>query len=246
MGHYSVPKKIRRRKVANLASISRRFTVKHTVDSKLHWGSEELEKVKEPKWKYKKHTVPKRLHHAHKGYQWVKTSTEDGTYTWEKKLVSKKSEYPQYKTSKMTRKELVEAYIKEKQKKWDKKHPCPTKNDDLFKDEFIPAWKEEQRKAHLAIAQQVCAKYGNDIRLLARYEIGDQQYTDYKELTKVPDKMGEITEETSVNDLPKESSLIKKAKKITNAEKKRNPKLVATNLQDYKRNKGRIILPEAA
>lgn len=246
MGHYSVRKKVRRRKVAHLASISRLFTVKHTIDSKLHWGTEELENVKEPKWKYKKHIVPKRLRHAHKGYEWTKVYTEDGNYTWEKIQISKKSEYPQYNNSKLTRKELIEGYIKEKQAKWDRKHPCPAPTDDLFKDEYIPAWKKEQEKAHLAIAQQVCAKYGNDIRLLARYEIADSQYTEYKELVKVPDKLGEVTEENSINDLPDKSKLIKTAKKITNAEKKRNSKLVATNLRDNKRKKGRIVLPEAA
>ena len=49
-----------------------------------------------------------------------------------------------------------------------------------------------------------------------------------------------------VNELDKNSKLLKKAQKITNEAKALNKKLVASNLKDHKRKKGRKILPQAA
>ena len=49
-----------------------------------------------------------------------------------------------------------------------------------------------------------------------------------------------------VNELGPESKLLNKAQKITNKTHAKNPSLVAANLKDHKRKKGRMILPQAA
>lgn len=229
MAHYRVSKKVRRRKVADLAAKSRMFSVNNCTIQHIDGNTETVkdENGKEyivgkvHKWKKERHIQPKSLRRACK----------------KKK---KKSEFPQIPSTKLTRAELIEGLIKEKIKKWELKHPCPAKDDDLFKEEFIPKWKAEKQEAEERIKLHVSARYDNDIRLNAKYE-DTAGYT--KELAKM--KTSEVTDKTSINDLDtKTSKLLKKAKKITNAEKKQNHKLVATNLYDLKRKKGRIILPD--
>ena len=45
----------------------------------------------------------------------------------------------------------MKAYEDEKMKKWEKKHPKPCPDDDLFKDEFVPLWEKEREEALIRI-----------------------------------------------------------------------------------------------
>lgn len=249
MAHYRVSKKVRRRKVANLAAKSRMFSVNNCTIQHVDGNTETVkdENGKEyivgkvHKWKKERHIQPKPLRKAcWKEYFKKEDHDHLPIPVWERHVERMRSEFPQIPSTKLTRAELIEGLIKEKIKKWERKHPCPAKDDDLFKEEFIPKWKAEKQEAEERIKLHVSARYDNDIRLNAKYE-DTAGYT--KELAKM--KTSEVTDKTSINDLDaKTSKLLKKAKKITNAEKKRNHKLVATNLYDLKRKKGRIILPD--
>lgn len=253
MGHYRVSKKVRRKKVADLAAKSRMYsvnncTIQHIDNNTETVTGEDGRKYivgKVLKWKKEHHVQPKRLRKTCWKVYFAKEEHDYlGTAVWVRHAEKMKSEYPQVSSTKLTRAELIEGLIKEKIKKWELKHPCPAKDDDLFKEEFIPKWKAEKQEAKERIEQHVSARYDNDIRLNAKYE-NTAGYT--TELVKMKNKeIAEVTDKTSVNELdPKTSKLIKKAKKITNAEKKRNPKLTAAQLLDMKQNKGRIILPDS-
>jgi hypothetical protein len=135
----------------------------------------------------------------------------------------------------------MEAYTQDKLKKWEKKHPKPCPKDDLFKDEFIPAWEKERDEALIRIRDFVVSMF-DKLPLTGRYKEGDNKFTE-KPVTELKDVNGEGHR---VNELDEKSKLLDKAQKATNKEKAKNAKLVATNLKDHKRKKGRVILPKAA
>lgn len=136
----------------------------------------------------------------------------------------------------------MKAYEDEKVKKWERKHPKPCPDDDLFKDELIPAWEHEREQAIERIRDFVVSMF-DKLPLTGRYKEGENKFTE-KPVTELKDKN---EEGHKVNDLdPKKSKLLNKAQKATDKEKAKNTKLVATNLKDHKRKKGRIILPKAA
>jgi hypothetical protein len=78
--------------------------------------------------------------------------------------------------------------------------------------------------------------------LTGRYKEGDNKFTE-KPVAELKDVNGDGHR---VNELDSKSKLLDKAQKVTNKEKANNAKLVATNLKDHKRKKGRVILPKAA
>jgi len=53
----------------------------------------------------------------------------------------------------------MELYTQDKLKKWEKKHPKPCPNDDLFKDEFIPQWEHEREEALIRIRDFVVSMF---------------------------------------------------------------------------------------
>jgi hypothetical protein len=126
-------------------------------------------------------------------------------------------------------------------KKWEKKHPKPCASDYLFKEEFIPAWEKEREEALIRIRDFVVSMF-DKLPLTGRYEEGDNKFTE-KPVAELKDKNGDGHR---VNELDSKSKLLDKAQKVTNKEKANNAKLVATNLKDHKRKKGRVILPKAA
>lgn len=65
-------------------------------------------------------------------------------------------------------------------------------------------------------------------------------------MAKITDKFGEIAKAGGVNNLSVESKVMRKAQYMTNITKKRHPKCVCTNLRDYKKQRGRILLPKMA
>jgi len=136
----------------------------------------------------------------------------------------------------------MKAYEDEKVAKWEHKHPKPCPDDDLFKDEMIPAWEHEREQAVERIRDFVVSMF-DKLPLTGRYKESDTKFVE-KPVTELKDKDGEGHK---INELdPKKSKLLDKAQKVTNIEKANNAKLVATNLKDHKRTKGRMILPKAA
>lgn len=275
MGSCSIRPKVRRRKVANLAAISRQFSVRNcTIPSEkdvfVNWKDEKLyertynikegengEKVKEEvltlynpdySWKNPKKGYPqsKSLHKRIHGQKWIKY--KDGT------VELKKWDYPsEYPNTQDYQKKLwknlgeaakMELYVQDKLKKWEKKHPKPCPSDDLFKDEFIPAWEKDREEALIRIRDFVVSMF-DKLPLTGRFKISEKGTAQYQE-----EKIAELKDINGdghrVNELDKNSKLLKKAQETVDKVHAKRTNLVAGNLKDHKRHKGRMILPKAA
>ena len=106
------------------------------------------------------HKQPKRLRHAKACWEAMKNLD---TGRWFKAKVKYKSEYKDYTIPKITKERYVELYIAHKLEKWERKNPCPVKEnssqEDLFKDEFVMAWKAEKEDAAKRIREFVLSVY---------------------------------------------------------------------------------------
>lgn len=145
---------------------------------------------------------------------------------------------------KMNRVEYMEKLTQHKLAKWERKHPKPCRDDDLFKEEMIPLWKDEHRKAEERLRDFVVSIY-DKLPLIGRFEQKKDGMATYQE-KKVADLKDENGDGHHVNEISVDSKLVKKAQKVTNKVHAKHANLVCTNLKDHKRQKGRIILPQAA
>ena len=149
------------------------------------------------------------------------------------------------KVKKLNHTELMEGYVQHKLQKWEQKHPCPVKKDDLFYSQQYPIWEQEKQSAEERLRDLVINKYTNKLSLVGRFEIDDNKYEEL-EVAKITDKFSETVKAGGVNNLSAESKVMRKAQHMTNITKKRHPKCVCTNLRDHKRQRGRILLPKIA
>ena len=252
MGTSRIRPEVRRRKVAQLAANSRKFTVKNntipTVDSsnlveiEKPWGKVSAVKGTVD-YKTEHHNQPKSLRKKYKKKYYNK-----GTHTI-RKIVEHPSDYVQFPDTTFHPKGIAwycEQLVQHKTARWEKKHPRPIKENmnepDLFEAQYIPKWKAERDAAIERIRNFVVSVY-DKLPLTGRYKESDNKFTE-KPVAELKDVNGEGHR---VNELDSSTSkLLNKAQKATNKEKAKNAKLVATNLKDHKRTKGRIILPEAA
>ena len=242
MGSRSIRLKVRRRKVANLAAISRQFSVRNCT---ITIANEDAIK-RQGEWKHEKYPQCKSLHKRIHGQKWIKC--KDGT------VELKKLDYPsEYPNSQDYQKKLwknlgkaakMELYTQDKLKKWEKKHPKPCPSDDLFKDEFIPAWEHEKEEALIRIRDFVVSMF-DKLPLTGRFKISETGTAQYQE-----EKIAELKDINGdghhVNEMSKDSKLLKKAQETVNKVHAKRTNLVAGNLKDHKRHKGRMILPKAA
>jgi len=255
MGHSSIRIKVRRRKVANLAAQSRLHTVNNMPKNKPTFDKKNLSEVKfgdndvhfvqkATKWKEEKHPQCKSMMKAH--MEWIYNKE---THITEKVHVP--STFPTKKYDNIQKslwKNLQqaakwEAYTQDKLKKWEKKHPKPCPNDDLFKDEMIPAWEAEREKALEHFRDFVVSMF-DKLPLSGRFKMSEKTATyQEKQIAELKDINGEGHK---VNELKGDSRLLKKAQEVTNKTHAKHANLVSANLKDHKRKKGRILLPKAA
>lgn len=246
MGHSSVRIKVRRRKVAHLAAQSRQFTVKNNTIKVADEGAIK----RQGNWKIPKDGFrqPKPL--MKKGWKvWFTEEYHEelGCDVYERHAERINSEYPnpqnyQKKLWKNLGKAAkMEAYTQDKLKKWEYKHPKPCQNDDLFRDEMIPAWEAEREQALEHIRDFVVSMF-DKLPLIGRFKQSENKFEE-KPVAEIKDVNGDGHK---INEVDTSSKLIKKAQKITNKVHAKHTNLVSTNLKDHKRAKGRIILPKAA
>ena len=265
-------KKVHARKVAHLAAYSRQFTVKNNVigtktkeitlgkdcepikvtvqrgkmyyQAPFHqkyqvYGSvgghlfEITEKpdkyglhfhlVEEIPWKHEHYKQPKRLIKCKKHNDFVELSKN----------------YP-YTLPKMNKVQYMEKLVEHKLAKWERKNPKPM---DMFTDD-VEKWKQERETVKERFRDFVVSIY-DKLLLTGRFKIGSSGMSTYQEkkVAEIKDINGEGHK---VNELGKNSKLLKKAQKITNDTHAKHANLMCTNLRDHKRQKGRIILPQAA
>ena len=183
-------------------------------------------------WAHEKHPQPKNL--RKKVSHWY--TTKDGV----KHYVSHKSEYPDYTPHKMSKIEYCEKLVEHKLKKWERKNVCP----EAMFTEDVEKWKQLRETIKERFRDFVVSIY-DPLPLTGRFVVakeGSAKYTEEK-VAEIKDINGDGHR---VNEVTKDSKLIQKAQKITNETKAKRKNLIATNLKDHKRQKGRIILPEAA
>ena len=193
-------------------------------------------------WEHKKYPQPKSLHKKQK--EKVVSCKTSLTYT--RILPARKSEFPDYTLPKMNKTQYMEKFMEHKLAKWERKNPCPVYSPDLFysQEDFnkdVEKWKQERENMKERFRDFVVSIY-DKLHLTGRFIVAKDNYSEEK-VAEIKDINGEGHR---VNELPKDSPLIKKAQKITNEVKSKRQNLVATNLKDHKKQKGRIILPEAA
>lgn len=258
MGHSRVRIKVRRRKVAALAAYSRKFTVKNNTIPKsdkeffmIPFSSKNVDTTGKywfvpgvPGTMFIKHEKPD----PETGNRYVMVD-----YSWEhKKYPQPKSYWKEtvdemptmikstslYKDPvKMNRVQYMEKLVEHKLAKWERKNVCP----EAMFTEDVAKWKQERETMKERFRDFVVSIY-DKLHLTGRFVVAENSYTEEK-VAEIKDIDGEGHH---INDLPKTSKLIKKAQKITNEVKSKRQNLVATNLKDHKKQKGRIILPQAA
>lgn len=184
-------------------------------------------------WEHKKYPQPKRLHKKQK----EKTVSCKTSLTHTRILPERKSEFPSYILPKMNKVQYMEKLVEHKLAKWERKNVCPA---EMFTED-VEKWKQERETMKERFRDFVVSIY-DKLHLTGRFVVAKDKYTEEK-VAEIKDVDGEGHH---INDLPKTSKLIKKAQKITNEVKSKRQNLVATNLKDHKKQKGRIILPQAA
>lgn len=169
MGTSRIRPKVRRRKVAQLAANSRKFTVKNntipTVDSsnlveiEKPWGKVSAVKGTVD-YKVEHHSQPKSLRKKYKKKYYNKD-----THTI-RKIVEHPSDYIQFPDTTFHPKGIAwycEQLVQHKTARWEKKHPRPIKENvnepDLFEAQYIPKWEAERDAAIERIRNFVVSVY---------------------------------------------------------------------------------------
>lgn len=236
-------KLVRRRKVAQLAAYSEKYSVNNNtipeIDKKIIEST--IDGWNIPKEGFPQ---PKRLRKKYKKKYYCKGS-------WDVRIViTRDSDWKDFKDRTFRpnkgRAWYMEQIVQHKIAKWGRKNPCPVKQDqnppDIFEQEYIVPWKAKREIALEHIRNFVVSMY-DKLPLTGRFEKSENHY--------VEEPVAEIKdidmEGHKINKLdPKKSKLLKVAQKKTNEIKAKRSNLVCTNLKDHKRQKGRIILPKAA
>lgn len=137
--------------------------------------------------------------------------------------------------------EYMEGFTQHKLNKWIRHNPKPCKDDDLFALQYIPQW-EKQKEEALEHFRNIVISIYDKINIYGRYKISDRKYTE-----GYPIKIGEIKDKNkelidkSVNDLDESSKLLKDIRKIVYIEKLKHNNLVAGNIRDRDKKRGRLI-----
>ena len=251
MAHSSIRLKVRRRKVANLAAISRKKSVKNNtippvdknnlIEKEVKWGKITVVKGKAdytiPKEGYPQ---PKCLKHSHKNKKGEKIKSNfevfENKYNAYKKLIKLGVNSAWYR----------EQLVRHKMDKWDRKNPAPINTEsnqkDLFEEEFMIPYRAKRDMALERIRDFVNAIY-DKLPLTGRFKSSEDKFVE-EPVAKIKDINAEGHD---INNLdPNKSKIIKIAQNKTNEVKAKRTNLVCTNLKDHKRNHGRIILPKAA
>lgn len=246
-------KLVRQRKVAGLAAYSRQHTVKNNTIPKVDEKQLEEKKVKwgiimavkgKAEWDIPKegYEQPKSLRKKYK----KKYYNHDGSI---RKIIEYPSDYsafPSHTFRPKGRAWYMEQVVQHKLAKWERKNPCPVKEDqnppDIFEQDYVVPWKAKREAALERIRDFVVSMY-DKLPLTGRFQKSDHEFEDEK-VAELKDYNGDGHH---INDLDvNKSKLLKKAQKITNNVHAKRSNLVCTNLRDHKGKRGRIILPKAA
>lgn len=241
-------KKVWRKKFAAIAARDRQFTVKNV---KKNIGIDDGREFCD--WKLKKNPQPKQLHkkfkkkYYYKGTRIIrKTIIHPSDYTtYTKALLIGDKVYTEgvfinHTIPRMNHVEYMEKLTQHKLAKWEQKNPKPL---DMFAEE-VEKWKQQRETAEERLRDFVVSIY-DKLPLIGRFEQKKDGMATYQE-KKVADLKDENGDGHRVNEISVNSKLVKKAQQVTNKVHAKHANLICTNLKDHKRQKGRIILPQAA
>lgn len=151
---------------------------------------------------------------------WVRVKSEAGKF------------HDRYIIPKMTRTRYNELLVEAKLKDWEKKHPRPIPRDDaqrdLFEAQFMVPWIDAHTKAREKIIEFV-NNIGNRAKVYARYEGDDGYPTKVMELKSDGSKFT-IMDGKYTNHL--DSANIRRVQRAANLMHKDNPRLIALKIVD--------------
>lgn len=150
--------------------------------------------------------------------------------------------------NKMNRVELMERLVQYKLSKWEKRNPCPIKQDqgykDLFEDQFLPQWQEERDKAEEHLREVVISMY-HKVRIFAcLIERGGGCRTKHVHICNVKDKVNIADYEYGKDITPIQKAYQPEIEKISVKINKLNSKYeIVTGLaiENHKRNRMFVI-----
>lgn len=211
--------------------------------------------VEREPWKHERHKQPKRLikckTRKHTNYEWTTNGVGGAMRAYSIKH-SKRNDFTKffpnypYVIPKMKKEEYWEKLVQHKLAKWERKNPRPVKkgDNDMFEEEFMTPWNLARNRAEERIRDFVVSVY-DKLLLTGRFKMNSSGSATYQE-KKIAELKDIDGEGHRVNELGKDSKLLKKAQKITNEVHAKHANLMCANLRDHKRKKGRIVLPQAA
>lgn len=146
------------------------------------------------------------------------------------------------KSTKLTRTQLMHGYEMHKIAKWEKKNPNPVikSNPSLFDEDLEKEWNNKRNIAVERIRDMIVSRY-DKLPLYAKFA-GSKGYD--KKIAMIRDIDGTGHRINNVN--IKDSKTLQLAQKVTNQVYATNPKLVAIQVMDHLRKRGRLILPKVA
>lgn len=143
-------------------------------------------------------------------------------------LTKKESKLIQLKhiPKKQTFEDFIEGMTKCKMFNWYKKHPMPINKNkdmkDMFEDQFVEQWKQQEKEAIVRAREFVLSVY-DKCKLYGRFKIGQDKYTEGYSV-----ELGTVRKD--------------KVQQKTNTLRKQNSNLVATKI--VTKNEEKIILPK--
>lgn len=263
MGHNRVRAKVRRRKVAALASYSRQFTVKNNTipnvglnkknvvtiwheirtsrfDTPVYGKTFEIDKdghyhLVERKFDPTPMLIDhKQPKNLRKKKSYWRTTKDSKTY------ISHKSEYPDYTPYKMTRVEYCEKLVEHKLKKWERKNPAPA---DMFTED-VEKWKQLRETAKERFRDFVVSIYDPLWIMGNRIDIENAKMKASK-IAEVKDIDGKGHNVHHPN-LSTEDKLYKDANKKAQEVMNKDASIVDADLMNHKRNQKRPLTAKRA
>lgn len=148
--------------------------------------------------------------------------------------------YDKNSPKKMTREEYWERLAQHKLQRWERKHPKPCPEDDVFKEEYLTTWKEERDKALEHFRDVVVSMY-HKLNLYTRHA-KNGTFTHEQKAAELKDSTGEGHDPTVMKP---GSPLQKKAEEIVTTKQEEDATVTAGRLESHNKKKGKIILGNA-
>jgi len=198
--------------------------------------------------KHSKRKSPWYVMTSGKQYNFETRKTSWGEHTDYFRVLSEAGKFHNLHTiSKTTHEQYKERLIEAKLKDWEKKHPRPIPKDDkqkdLFEAQFMVPWVDEHTKAREEIIKFV-DNIGNRAKVYARYEhdVGTNNLYPTKIMELRSDGKKLISD--TGNHANFDSTVVRKVQRAANAIKAKDSKLIALKIVD--KNQELIVIPKAA